>query len=67
MTFSAEAAARALGVELVENALWREHLEGWFTKRGRSIPASNYKQCLIPDCAVLVDNPIGSAPDSEFT
>jgi nicotinamide-nucleotide amidase len=59
---SAEAAARALGVELVENAGWREHLEGWFTKRGRSIPASNYKQCLIPDCAVLVDNPIGSAP-----
>ncbi|MFZ8928473.1 MAG: CinA family nicotinamide mononucleotide deamidase-related protein [Gammaproteobacteria bacterium] len=59
---SAEAAARALGVELVENAGWREHLEDWFTKRGRSIPASNYKQCLIPDCAVLVDNPIGSAP-----
>jgi len=59
---SAEAAARALGVGLVEDLGWREHLENWFTKRGRSMPASNYKQCLLPEGAVLVDNPVGSAP-----
>lgn len=59
---SAEAAARALGVELVEDAGWREHLEAWFASRGRTMPASNYKQCLIPAGAVLVDNPVGSAP-----
>jgi nicotinamide-nucleotide amidase len=59
---SAEAAAMAQGVGLVEDLGWREHLENWFTKRGRSMPASNYKQCLLPEGAVLVDNPVGSAP-----
>jgi len=59
---SAEAAARALGEELVEDSDWREHLEGWFSKRGRTMPTSNYKQCLLPKSAVLVDNPVGSAP-----
>jgi len=59
---SAEAAAEAIDVDLVEHTGWREHLEEWFAKRGRPIPASNYKQCLLPDGAVLVDNPVGSAP-----
>lgn len=59
---SVEAAARAAGVGLVEHAAWREHLENWFTKRGREMPASNLKQCLLPEGAILVDNPIGSAP-----
>jgi len=59
---SAEAAAQALGVALVEDSGWRKHLEDWFTRRGRTIPASNYKQCLLPEGAILVDNPIGSAP-----
>jgi len=59
---SAEAAARALGEELVEDSGWREHLEGWFSKHGRTMPTSNYKQCLLPKSAVLVDNPVGSAP-----
>lgn len=59
---SAEAAARALGETLVEDAGWREHLEGWARQRGWKVPASNYKQCLLPESAVLVDNPVGSAP-----
>jgi len=59
---SAEAAAKAMGVELVEDAGWREHLESWYEKRGRKMPESNYKQCLLPLGAVLVDNPVGSAP-----
>ncbi|MDG2176368.1 MAG: CinA family nicotinamide mononucleotide deamidase-related protein [Gammaproteobacteria bacterium] len=59
---SAQAAAKAMGVELVEDAGWREHLESWYVKRGRKMPESNYKQCLLPKEAVLVDNPVGSAP-----
>lgn len=59
---SAEAAAKALGVELVEDSGWREHLESWYAKRERKMPKSNYKQCLLPAGAILVDNPIGSAP-----
>src|SRR5690606_19355642 len=59
---SAEAAARAAGVALVEHQEWRRHLEDWFARRGRTMPASNLKQCLIPADATLVDNPAGSAP-----
>jgi nicotinamide-nucleotide amidase len=59
---SAEAAAKALAVDLVEHQGWREHLEAWFRSRGRTMPASNLKQCLLPRNAVLVDNPAGSAP-----
>lgn len=59
---SAEAAAAAMGVNLVEHTGWLEHLEGWFANRGRIMPESNYKQCLLPDSAILVDNPVGSAP-----
>ncbi len=59
---SAEAMAQAAGVALVENQLWRNHLQDWFARRGRVMPASNFKQCLLPETAVLVDNPVGSAP-----
>lgn len=59
---SAEAAARAAGVALVEDTGWRAHLEAWFRRRGRVMAPSNLKQCLLPANAVLVDNPNGSAP-----
>lgn len=57
-----EAVARAMDEPLVENLPWREHLEDWFRRRGRAMPASNLKQCLLPRSAILVDNPAGSAP-----
>jgi nicotinamide-nucleotide amidase len=59
---SAEAAAKAAGVPLVEDQAWRMHLEDWFTRRGRTMPQSNLKQCLVPSTAIIVDNPAGSAP-----
>lgn len=59
---SAEAMAKAAGVPLVEDSAWRMHLEDWFARRGRTMPQSNLKQCLVPANAVVVDNPIGSAP-----
>jgi nicotinamide-nucleotide amidase len=59
---SSEAAAKACGVPLTEHAEWRSHLEEWFRKRGRTMAASNLKQCLLPQGAVLIDNPAGSAP-----
>lgn len=59
---SAEAMAKAAGVPLVEDTAWRRHLEQWFARRGRPMPQSNLKQCLVPANAVVVDNPAGSAP-----
>ena len=59
---SAEAMASALGEELVEDVEWRLHLEEFYQRFGRSFPASNLKQCLLPASAVRVDNPEGTAP-----
>lgn len=59
---SAEAMAKAAGVPLVEDSAWRLHLEDWFARRGREMPLSNLKQCLVPSTAIIVDNPAGSAP-----
>lgn len=59
---TAQAMGRALDEPLVESRPWRAHLEDWFRRRGREMPASNLKQCLLPRSAVLVDNPAGSAP-----
>lgn len=59
---SAAAMAKAAGVPLVEDSAWRLHLEDWFARRGRVMPQSNLKQCLVPSTAIIVDNPAGSAP-----
>ena len=59
---SAEAVARAADVPLIEHQGWRQHLEAWFQKRGRTMAATNLKQCLLPRGAILIDNPAGSAP-----
>ncbi len=59
---SAEAIAQALNEPLLMHEGWREHLQDWFRTRQRVMPESNLKQCLLPASAVLVDNPVGSAP-----
>ena len=58
---SAEAMAKAKGEPLVENSEWRQHLEEWFTRNGREMPASNIKQAMLPESAIMVDNPVGTA------
>ncbi|MFT5235121.1 MAG: nicotinamide-nucleotide amidase [Shewanella sp.] len=58
---STEAMASAMGVSLVENKEWRNKLEAWFTKNGRVMAASNLKQALLPEGAVMIDNPVGTA------
>lgn len=59
---AAEAIAQVIGEPLVEDQAWRAHLENWFRQRGREMPDSNLKQCLLPRSATLIDNPTGSAP-----
>lgn len=58
---SAEAMAKAKGEPLVENAEWRAKMEAWFSRNNREMPASNLKQALLPESAVMVDNPVGTA------
>ncbi|GIU32493.1 CinA family nicotinamide mononucleotide deamidase-related protein [Shewanella schlegeliana] len=58
---SSEAMALAKGESLVENTVWRERLEDWFTRNGRVMPQSNLKQALLPETAIMIDNPVGTA------
>lgn len=56
-----EAAAEAAGVPLVLHPEWVEVLKKWHAARGRSMPENNVKQAMLPEGAVLIDNPHGTA------
>jgi nicotinamide-nucleotide amidase len=58
---SAQAMALAKGETLVENAQWRKTLEDWFSRHNREMPRSNLKQAMLPESAIMVDNPVGTA------
>ena len=58
---SSLAAATAAYVPLVEHAQWIAVMERYFLARGRVMPETNRKQALLPEGAVLVDNPVGTA------
>lgn len=58
---SSEAMALANNEPLVENRIWRERIEVWFANNQRIMPASNLKQALLPQSAIMVDNPVGTA------
>ena len=59
---TAEAAAKAAGVDLVldNNAL--ENIENFFKKRKRLMSSSNKKQALMPENSEVIYNPAGTAP-----
>jgi len=58
---SQEIAAEAAGVGLVLNADWLATMEGFFTRRGRTMPPNNRKQAMLPEGSEVLDNPIGTA------
>ncbi len=58
---SQEIAAEAAGVGLVLNEDWLATMEGFFTRRGRTMPPNNRKQAMLPAGSEVLDNPIGTA------
>ena len=58
---SSEAMALAKNELLVENVIWRQRIETWFANNHREMPVSNLKQALLPQSAIMVDNPVGTA------
>jgi len=58
---SQEIAAQAAGVELVLHEEWLAKMEGFFSRRARSMPPNNRKQAMLPATAEMLDNPIGTA------
>jgi nicotinamide-nucleotide amidase len=57
-----EAAALAAGVELILDAAALADIEEFFRRLGRPCSPSNRKQAMIPQGAVCLPNPIGTAP-----
>ena len=59
---TAEAAAKAKGVERVLNRSALGVVENFFKTRNRTMSPSNQKQAMLPEGAEFLNNPIGSAP-----
>lgn len=60
--FTKEVLADLLGAGLREDAGVRADIEGFYAARGRTPPAINFKQALVPEGAVALHNPLGTAP-----
>jgi len=59
---TAEVAAQAAGVRLVEHAAAAVQLRERFAKRNITVTENNLKQVQVPEGAEVVLNPVGSAP-----
>lgn len=57
-----ETIAEFFGKKLVEDKAWMETMSSWFAKNGRVMTENNRKQAYIPEGAVVLDNPNGTAP-----
>lgn len=58
-----ETAAEVFGRKLVEDAHSRERIEGYFKKLNRdAVTENNWKQALVPEGCIVVDNDNGTAP-----
>jgi nicotinamide-nucleotide amidase len=57
-----EAAARAFGRELHLNEQVLAKIEELFRRRNRFMSESNRRQALIPEGAIPIENPVGTAP-----
>lgn len=58
---SAKAMAKAMQVELELNQSWLVHMQQFFAKAGREMPAGNLKQAMLPQGASMINNEIGTA------
>jgi nicotinamide-nucleotide amidase len=59
---TAEAAAKAAGVNLVFNDAAFSCIEAFFKRRNYPMSQSNRKQAMIPEGAEVIYNPVGTAP-----
>ena len=58
-----EVAAAALGLELKEDAHTKKRIQSYFKQRNLGdITENNWKQAMVPDGAIVVDNHNGTAP-----
>lgn len=57
-----EAAAKVLGKPLYLHEESRDAIRSFFEKRGLEITDNNWKQAMVPEGCIVVENPNGTAP-----
>lgn len=57
-----EAAAKACNKKLKMDESCREKIASYFTERGIQATENNWKQAMIPEGAIILENPNGTAP-----
>ncbi len=57
-----EAVARATGQKLVLNTKLLEQISSFFVRRGLELGENNKKQAYVPEYAIPIENPVGTAP-----
>ncbi len=57
-----EVAAKALGKELYLHEESKEVIRKFFEERGLEITDNNWKQAMVPEGAIVMENPNGTAP-----
>jgi nicotinamide-nucleotide amidase len=57
-----EAAAEVLGRPLVFQPHLFDQIRDFFTRLGRTVSENNRKQAFIPEGAIAIENPVGTAP-----
>jgi len=59
---SKEVAAKVCGRKLFLDEKIKKSIKEYFAKKGTSIPDNNWKQAMIPEGSVILENPNGTAP-----
>jgi nicotinamide-nucleotide amidase len=57
-----EAAAEVLGRPLIFHQALFDQISDFFTRLGRTVSPNNRKQAFIPEGAIPIENPVGTAP-----
>lgn len=57
-----ETAAKVMGKELVMDEHTRELISGFFQKRGSEPTENNWKQAMVPENSIVLENENGTAP-----
>lgn len=57
-----EAAAKVMGKSLYLHEASRDAIKLFFEKRGLEITGNNWKQAMVPEGCIVVENPNGTAP-----
>lgn len=57
-----ETAAKALGKQLYLHEPSKEAIAAYFQKKGMEITDNNWKQAMVPEGCIVIDNPNGTAP-----